>query len=81
MTEIELITAVITHPAGYDVDLFATFCVRPVEDGSYCVSYEGVNLKDSWEKCFTDPVEAAKYFVAKRHELQLGIDIELELMK
>ena len=83
MTEKQMIVAIITHPAGYDVDLFSMFCVRPTEDGKFCVTYQPTGLPDprNWEKCFDRPDEAVDYFLKMRQQLQLGIDIETKLMR
>ncbi len=79
MTERDMMVALLKHPAGYDIDLFAMYCVRPTEDGKFCVTYEPTGLPDprNWEKCFDRPDEAVDYFLAKRQELQLGIDFEV----
>lgn len=75
-----MIIALIQHPAGYDVDLFAMLCVRPTEDGKFCVTYEPTGRPDprNWDKCFDRPQEAVDYFLMKRQELKLGIDFEVK---
>jgi hypothetical protein len=87
--EIDLIITVIGHPAGFDVDLFGgMICIRSHCDG-YEVAWEeaqavggifGKRLKKLY-KDFTDLKEAAAFFVDKRYELELGLDIEAELFK
>lgn len=81
--ERQFILDAITHPAGYDVDLFAMLCVRPTDQGAYCVTYEPTGFKDdprNWEKCFEDPREAVDYFLAKRNELDIGVDHDVRLL-
>lgn len=38
--EIDFVLKIITHPAGYDLDLFGSMCVRPTDQGIWCVSWE-----------------------------------------
>lgn len=76
--EIELVYKTITHPAGFIIDLFGGLLyVRPTcaefevgwqleLDGQICDSY----------KLFWDAMEAAIFFVEKRHEMKIGIDFE-----
>ncbi len=47
--EIELITKIISHPAGYDVDLFGTFCVRPTDQGVWEVDWVDGNNKPEYK--------------------------------
>ena len=56
MTEKQMIVAIITHPAGYDVDLFSMFCVRPTEDGKFCVTYQPTGLPDPGRSASTAPM-------------------------
>lgn len=86
--EITLIYQVITHPAGYILDLFGNMLyIR-----SYFTEFgtewevvweeviEGGTVVDSFRQ-FRDAMEAATFFVEKRFSMQLGIDIEASLMK
>ena len=81
MTEEELVVAVITHKAGFDLDLFGgMLCARGTEQGVFCVSWNtdaaSAGGPSDQEEEFKDPVEAATFFVQKRHELKLGMDYE-----
>lgn len=38
--EIDFVLKVITHSAGYDLDLFGSMCVRPTDQGVWCVNWE-----------------------------------------
>jgi hypothetical protein len=86
--EIELVYQVITHPAGYILDLFGNMLyIRSyfVATGmEYEVVWEeimdGATVVDSFKQ-FLDAREAATFFVEKRYDMQLGIDIEHSLMK
>ena len=86
--EIELVYQVITHPAGYILDLFGNMLyIRSyfTEVGTeYEVVWEeildGGTVVDSFKQ-FLDAKEAATFFVEKRCDMQLGIDIEHSLMK
>ena len=73
--EIDFVVKVITHPAGYDLDLFGYFCVRPTDQGVWCVSYDHPG-KYCWEKCFPTALEAATYFVNTRIKDKIGVDFE-----
>lgn len=91
MSEADLITAVLEHPAGFDLNMFATLGVRSAFEGDkvvYLVYKEGQyvppdykTLDRGWEEDFPTAREAAERFVQKRHEMQLGIDIEAALHK
>lgn len=72
--EIDLLKKLISHPAGFDLGLFTLITIRSHCDGFEVAWYE--EYKD-----FTDLQEAVEFFVDKRQELQLGLDIEAELMK
>ena len=72
MTEKELLVAVITHPAGYDVDLFGTIFLRPLEDGRFAVGrYNEEFTKVDNEKVYDDPGRAAEVFIRYRRLRQL----------
>lgn len=73
--EVDFVIQVITHPAGYDLDLFGYFCIRPTDQKVWCVSYDHPG-EYCWEKCFNTAEEAASYFVKIRHDEQIGIDFE-----
>jgi hypothetical protein len=86
--EIELIYQAITHPAGYLLSLFGNMLyIRSYFVGAtqeYEVVWEkvieGGVVMDSYKQ-FLDAKEATIFFVEKRQEMQLGIDIESSLMK
>lgn len=90
MSEKELIVALLKHPAGYSADLFSMLEIRSAtSDGLmqgdivYCVGNscdDIVPKAERWEEVFDTPEEAAEFFIEKRHELELGLDIEAELM-
>ena len=75
--EVDLIIRVICHPAGFDIGLFGgLISIRSHCDGYEVAWDEGKEYKD-----FVTLQAAAEFFVDKRYELQLGLDIEAELMK
>ena len=41
--EIDFVLKVITHPSGYDLDLFGSMGVRPTDQGVWCVNWEQRN--------------------------------------
>ena len=86
--EIELVYQVITHPAGYILDLFGNMLYIRSYFTEIHTEYEvvweeildGGTVVDSFKQ-FLDAREAAIFFVEKRCDMQLGIDIEHSLMK
>lgn len=81
--EIELVHDIITHPAGFDMGNSGILTIRQYECPIWAVEYEtGLypnKILDVRE--FSNPMVAAIFFVEKRHQLQLGLDFEKELMK
>lgn len=86
--EVDLVLAMITHPAGYDVGLcpevksLAVYSIYDRTDG-LCAVHEQVDfiaaedpLPEPIVKLFTIPREAAEYFVTRRYALKLGLDFE-----
>ncbi len=85
--EIELLIPVLLHPAGFDIDLGGTLCIRPIyeqcspeywevdweqdEDGMRC----------QYHKTFSNLREATTFFVEKRRYMCSGLDFESILMK
>ncbi len=81
--EIELIKKVLSHPAGISLDIFGLISIRSHSDGyevAWGKHYE-MDTNTGPYKDFIDLHEAVEFFVNKRYELELGLDIELELMK
>jgi len=76
MTTEELLVAIVTSEAGYEIDLFATLYLRPLEDLTFAVGHNDDDKSKDWEKCFKDPMEAAKFFEETRKTMQLGYDFE-----
>ena len=83
--EIALIKNIITHPAGFNLGLHMLLTIRSHSDGFEVAWGKAAKCIDEYDKNyykdFTDAQEAAEFFVNKRHELELGIDIEYKLMK
>lgn len=61
---------IITHPAGFGVELFMLLMVTRLENGMYSVSSEDE------EELFDDPRDAAIRFLEWRDEIKLGFDFE-----
>lgn len=85
--EIELIVAVLMHPAGFDLDLFGgMLSVRSTDQNTFEVEWD-----QDWEEfdetpgkkyeSFSTTEEAARYFVEKRYQYRLGVDFEQEDFK
>ncbi len=83
--EIKLIHQIITHRAGFIIDLFGgMITIRSHSDG-FEVAWQTFDdsLVYDWHRDYAhhDSLEAVTFFVEKRHALQCGIDFEGELMK
>jgi len=80
--EINLLIDLLSHPAGFDVDLAGVLCIRPVDECSPPVRWEvdwETDLSkpgDYQHQEFEDLLSAAVFFVNKRHELEYGLDFE-----
>lgn len=84
--EINLVKAVIDHPAGFDLDLFGGMLIirstgGPMNDEEtievewdFMIEAKANVGTQSFPK--TESLAAATFFVEKRHELQCGIDFE-----
>lgn len=70
LEEIAFVISVITHPAGYDLDLFGDFCIRPTDQGVWCVDWADESFT------FDNPRSAAEHFVRLRFSREIGIDFE-----
>jgi len=81
--EIKMVQTIIDHPAGFIVDLFGKMLYIRTTESNWEVTWEMLldeQIVDSY-KAFTSSEEAVRFFVEKRHELQLGIDFEIALWK
>jgi hypothetical protein len=77
--EVELVVAVLKHPAGYDLDLFGGMLfIRSTDQETYECEWETGSMPKTDHKSFPqDQIkEAAIFFVKKRHEMALGVDYE-----
>lgn len=83
--EIELLKKVLEHPAGFNIGLFAALSIRSHSDGFEVAWDKAADGTDEYNKDyykdFSSLQEAVEFFVDKRREMQLGLDIEAELMK
>jgi len=73
--EVDFVENVITHYAGYDLDLFGYLCIRPTDQGIWCVDVGNEEI------VFSSPKEAAVFFVQTRLKLNLGLDLEVNHLK
>ena len=79
MSERELILGLIRLGSGHIVDMFSMLYVMQMEDGDFGVYYDkcGDPLQIQ-EWLFTDVEKAVDFFLAKRTELELGYEFEVE---
>ena len=81
--EIQIVLQVINHPAGFDLDLFGHMLNIGSTNSNWEVTWEELlddQIVETYKEFFSVE-EAARFFVEKRHDLQLGIDFEEALMK
>lgn len=71
--EIELICQLLTHPAGYSIDNSGLICVRRYEHPMWAVEWENDYGKLDVKE-FDNPLDAATFFINKRHKMKLGLD-------
>jgi hypothetical protein len=65
---------VLTHPAGFGIELFADLWIKHLEDGRFRVSSSrGVS-----EEIFDEVRDAIGYYLDLRDNLKLGLDYERE---
>lgn len=82
--EVALVKAVIEHPACFDLNMFGDMLTIRTTGGPFnneeTIEVEWECKTDEGTKSFTreQSEEAARFFVAKRYELRLGIDFEAE---
>jgi len=71
---------VLTHPAGFGIELFADLWIDRLEDGRFRVSRENAAehpyAPTPPEELFDDVRQAINYYLDLRDELQLGTDYE-----
>ena len=67
---------VLTHPAGFGIELFATLWLDRVEDGRFRIAQYDKDHKMTSEELFDDVREAVSYYLDLRDQLQLGGDYE-----
>lgn len=71
--EIELIHELLLLPAGYDIDIGGMLWVRRYEEPKWAVEWE-TGTGQTGVREFTDPKEAAEFFVAEKNRRKLGLD-------
>jgi len=77
MTEKELLTQVIAHPAGFEVSLFGIIEARRLESGSYVVIFdEPTDTTTFRETIFEKPENAIDLFLHYRESMGFGFDKE-----
>jgi hypothetical protein len=76
--EIDLIHKLLLHPAGYNIDIDGKLLVREYEWPQWAVEWDDDDLNIHVAE-FENALDAATFFVNKRHEMQLGLDFERKL--
>lgn len=69
---------VLTHPAGFGIELFTNLWIDRVEDGRFRVAEFDEHMKMTSEELFDDVREAIGYYLDLRDQRQLGFDYEGE---
>jgi hypothetical protein len=67
---------VLTHPAGFGIELLADLWIDRLEDGRFRVARYSSDMKMTSEELFDDVHSAVAYYLDLRDELRLGIDYE-----
>lgn len=67
---------VLTHPAGFGIELMTDLWIDRVEDGRFRIARYDDNMKMTFEELFDDVREATNYYLDLRDTLQLGMDHE-----
>lgn len=78
MDEIEMLAAVLAHPAEFEITLPGGLTMCRLDENHFTVEYDhpGEDGEREWrEKTFRDPRAAAHFFVEKRHSMKLGSDL------
>lgn len=77
--EIQSVYRMLVHPAGFDVDIDGILWVRRYDDLIWAVEWEvwandGSKSERIEVREFDIALDAAVFFVQKRHEMKLGLD-------
>lgn len=67
---------VLTHPAGFGIELFADLRLDRLEDGRFRVSRTDDRGQMTSEELFDDVREATNYYLDMRDQLKMGVDYE-----
>jgi len=67
---------VLTHSAGFGIELFATLWIDRLEDGRFRIAQYDKDHRMTSEELFDDVREATSYYLDLRDQLQLGSDYE-----
>jgi hypothetical protein len=67
---------VLTHPAGFGIELLADLWIDRLEDGRFRVARYDGHMKMTSEELFDDVRSAIGYYLDLRDELQMGGDYE-----
>jgi hypothetical protein len=67
---------VLTHPAGFGIELFADLWIDRLEDGRFRVARYDNHMKMTSEELFDDVRAAISYYLDLRDELKMGLDYE-----
>lgn len=84
---LDAIVALLESNVGYGIEFFGlTLSVGQLEDLRCAVSHEKYDSESNkfhfdFERIFDDANEAAKFFLQKRREFELGYNFESELEK
>lgn len=66
--EIQIVYRAINHPTGFDIDFADILIIRRYEHPVWAIEWEGYNSSGTFVqvKEFTDPLEAASFFLSKK---------------
>jgi hypothetical protein len=69
---------VLTHPAGFGIELFADLWIDRLDDGRFRVARYDNHMKMTSEELFDDAHAAINYYLDLRDELRHGLDYEIK---
>lgn len=89
--EVRHLVAFLSHPAGFDVDISGTLCIRPIDENSPPEHWEVDWIENPYaqvseafayefHKEFASLQDAAQFFVEKRRYMCNGLDFEAILL-
>lgn len=79
--EIQFLCQVLQHPAGFDLGFAGILSIRTTDNNTIEVEWIDKNQDEQYQSFDrSEMTNAVKFFVEYRHEHQLGLDYEINLL-